>query len=108
MGRFSDARPVGYDHRSGSGADATTNHLRLQENDMVEQSKFQGSVQIRVTEDVTLENLNEIVARISTLCGCRTCGIMGVDLRLSGDPVELQQIAELPGVKSFDPQPSPW
>jgi hypothetical protein len=33
---------------------------------------------------------------------------MGVDLRLSGDPVELQQIAELPGVKSFDPQPSPW
>jgi hypothetical protein len=75
---------------------------------MADQSKFQGAVQIRVTEDVTLENLNEIVARISALSGCRTCGIMGVDLRLSGDPVELQQIADLRGVKSIEPQPSPW
>jgi hypothetical protein len=33
---------------------------------------------------------------------------MGVDLRLSGDPVELQQIADLRGVKSIEPQPSPW
>jgi hypothetical protein len=76
---------------------------------MVEHS-FQGPVRIRVTEDVTLENLNEIVARVSAMAGCRTCGIMGVDLHLSGDPIELQQISRLSGVKSVaaDPQPSPW
>jgi len=67
---------------------------------MAEGSNLQGSVHIRVTENVTLEHLQGIVAQIAGLCGCRTCGIMGVDLRLSGDPVEAQQIARLPGVKS--------
>jgi hypothetical protein len=55
---------------------------------------------IRVKENVTLENLNEIVGRIAGMTGCRTCGIMGIDLRLSGEPVESQQISKLPGVKS--------
>ena len=76
---------------------------------MAEQSNFRGSVQIRVTENVTLDNLHKIIAEVAGMTGCRTCGIMGVDLRLTGDPVELQQIAKLPGVKSaVNPGPNPW
>ncbi|MGZ3561410.1 MAG: hypothetical protein ACXVAS_06150, partial [Vulcanimicrobiaceae bacterium] len=62
--------------------------------------QFRGSVRIRVTENVTLENLQGIIAHIAGMAGCTHCGIMGVDLQLSGDPVEFQQIAKLPGVKS--------
>ena len=67
---------------------------------MAEQPKLRGSVNVRLTENVTLEHLQGIIANIAGMCGCRTCGIMGVDLRLSGDPVETQQLASLPGVKS--------
>ena len=34
------------------------------------------------------------------MSGCRTCGLMGVDLRITGDPAELQELTKLPGVKS--------
>ncbi len=64
------------------------------------ESKLRGTVSIRVAENVTLENLQTILATIGGMCGCRTCGIMGVDLRLTGDPVETQQLANLPGVKT--------
>jgi hypothetical protein len=63
-------------------------------------AELRGVVSIRVKEDVTLEHLHGIITKIAGMTGCRTCGIMGVDLRLSGDPVEFQQIAKLPGVKS--------
>jgi hypothetical protein len=61
---------------------------------------LRGAVHIRVAENVSLDNLQSLVAHIAGLTGCRTCGIMGVDLRLTGDPVEAQQIAKLPGVTS--------
>lgn len=61
---------------------------------------LRGAVNIRVAENVSLDHLQSLVAHIAGLAGCRTCGIMGVDLRLTGDPVETQQIAKLPGVKS--------
>ncbi len=64
------------------------------------ESKLRGTVSIRVAENVTLENLHGILATIGGMCGCRTCGIMGVDLRLTGDPAETQQLANLPGVKT--------
>ena len=67
---------------------------------MAEKTNLQGSVHIRVAENVSLEHLQSILAHIVGMSGCRTCGIMGIDLRLSGDPVESQQIANLPGVKS--------
>jgi hypothetical protein len=63
-------------------------------------SKLQGIVKIRVKQDVSLEQLHGLIDNIVGLTGCRTCGIMGVDLRLSGEPVELEQIAKLPAVKS--------
>jgi hypothetical protein len=73
---------------------------------LIQQSKLQGSVQVRVTEDVTLHNLQDIVAAICRFGGCPTCGIMGIDLRLSGESVEFRELAEVPGVKSISkPQP---
>jgi hypothetical protein len=76
---------------------------------MPEQPRFQGTLHIRVTENVTLENLAGLIGRIGGMCGCQTCGLMGVDLRITGgDPVELQELTRLPGVKSVSPQPSPW
>lgn len=61
---------------------------------------LKGTINIRVSENVTLENLHNIINGIVGISGCRTCGLLGVDLRLSGDPVELQQVAKLPGVQS--------
>jgi len=61
---------------------------------------LRGTVRIRVTENISLENLQGIVARIAGMTGCRPCGIMGIDLQLLGDPAESQEIAKLPGVKS--------
>jgi hypothetical protein len=58
------------------------------------------SVHIKVAENVSLEQLNAVVAQIAIMSGCRTCGIMGIDLRLAGDPVESHAIARLAGVKS--------
>ncbi len=63
-------------------------------------STLQGSLHVRVGQNVTLENLQSIVAHIAGMTGCRTCGLMGVDLRLTGDPAELQQVAKLAGVQS--------
>ena len=67
---------------------------------MADHSKLQGIVNIKVHENVTLENLNHIIATVGGLVGCRTCGILGIDLRLTGDPAETHQLANLPGVKS--------
>jgi hypothetical protein len=84
-------------------------HLCDLEKQMPEQPRFQGTLHIRVTENVTLENLAGLIGRIGGMCGCQTCGLMGVDLRITGgDPVELQELTRLPGVKSVSPQPSPW
>jgi len=61
---------------------------------------LRGTVRIKVNENISLEHLQGIVSRIVGMSGCRTCGIMGIDLQLLGDPVESQEIAKLPGVKS--------
>jgi len=63
-------------------------------------ASLKGTINVRVTENVTLENLHNIINHIAGMTGCRTCGLLGVDLRLGGDPVELQQVAKLPGVQS--------
>jgi microsomal dipeptidase-like Zn-dependent dipeptidase len=61
---------------------------------------LKGTVNVRVNENVTLENLHNIVNHIVGMTGCRACGLLGVDLILGGDPAELQQVAKLPGVQS--------
>ncbi|HUV97759.1 MAG TPA: hypothetical protein VMV98_09835 [Acidobacteriaceae bacterium] len=67
---------------------------------MPEGSKLHGPVHLTVKENISLEQLQSIIGTIVGLSGCRTCGIMGIDLRLSGEPVEASQIAKLPGVQS--------
>lgn len=63
-------------------------------------ASLKGTVNVRVNENVTLENLHNIVNHIVGMTGCRTCGLLGVDLILGGDPAELQQVNKLPGVQS--------
>jgi hypothetical protein len=63
-------------------------------------AELRGNVHIHVAENVTLENLHGMVDKITEMCGCRTCGLLGIDLQLTGDPEQFQQIAKLPGVKS--------
>lgn len=63
-------------------------------------AELRGSVHIKVAENVSLEHLQGMIVKVVGMTGCRTCGIMGVDLRLSGDPVEAQDLSKLPGVKS--------
>ncbi len=63
-------------------------------------SQLRGAVHIRVAEKVTLENLHSLIDKIAGLSGCHACGLLGIDLRLIGDPEEFQQINKLPGVKN--------
>ena len=61
---------------------------------------LRGSVHVRVAKNVTLPTLTSLLEHIGGLAGCRTCGLLGVDLRITGDPVEGVQVPQLPGVKS--------
>jgi len=57
-------------------------------------------IQVRVAANTNLAQLQEIIASIGGRYGCTTCGLGGIDLRLSADPVELEHLAHLPGVQS--------
>jgi hypothetical protein len=61
---------------------------------------FRGTIHVRVAENVSLDDLRGIIGRIGGFTGCTHCGLLGIDLRLSGDPVEGQQLQKLPGVQS--------
>lgn len=57
-----------------------------------------GTIRVRLTENVTTDNLNNLIARIGSMTGCTHCGLLGVDLALLGpDPVE-GELGKLPGV----------
>jgi hypothetical protein len=58
------------------------------------------AVTVRVTNNINVEALKNLVATIAGHTGCLTCGLLGVDLRLSGDPVEGVAIGKIPGVQS--------
>lgn len=58
------------------------------------------SVKVTLKENVDLASITNIISGIGGRYGCRTCGLMGIDLHLSGDPGDLPEIASLPGVKS--------
>ncbi len=57
------------------------------------------TVNVRLADNANLETIQKIVATIGGRFGCQTCGLAGVDLRLSGDPVELREFSQLSGVK---------
>jgi hypothetical protein len=58
------------------------------------------TIRVNLKENVTVDAISEIVSIIGGRYGCRTCGLMGVDLHLSGDPGDLAQVRELAGVHS--------
>lgn len=57
-------------------------------------------ITVKVASNITLDNVQSIVRRVGGLTGCTTCGLLGVDLTLSGDPEEFAEIGSLPGVQS--------
>ena len=59
-------------------------------------------ISIKVTEAVTVEQLHSLVSNIVGRTGCRTCGLLGVTLELSGDPAEVNALEKMPGVKSVE------
>jgi len=63
-------------------------------------ANFKGTVRVNVDQNITLDNLHSLVARITKFAGCPSCGLLGVELRLLGDPVEKNEIAKAPGVTS--------
>lgn len=67
---------------------------------MPEGLKLQGPIHVTVSENISLDQLQAIIANIVGHSGCRACGILGIDLRLSGEPVEATEIEKLPGVQS--------
>ncbi len=59
------------------------------------------SIRVHLTENVDLEKITAIVSAIGGRYGCRTCGLLGFDLQLAGDPGDLSQFSKLPGVASI-------
>jgi len=59
-------------------------------------------ISIKVAEAVTVEQLHALVSNIVGRTGCRTCGLLGITLELSGDPVEVRELEKVPGVKSVE------
>jgi len=59
------------------------------------------SLNVRVNSHVTLETLTSLISIIGGRGGCPRCGLVGVDIRLTGDPVEDTQLSKLPGVVSI-------
>lgn len=61
---------------------------------------LRGIVRARVTKSVTIPTIMQLVEHVGGLAGCRTCGLMGIDLQITGEPVESPQMPTLPGVTS--------
>lgn len=58
------------------------------------------TIRVNLAKTVDLTQLNTIIASIGGRYGCRTCGLLGFDLELQGDPGEFSETASLPGVQS--------
>jgi hypothetical protein len=58
------------------------------------------TIKVHLKGNVDLPAISNIIAGIGGRYGCRTCGLMGFDLQLSGDPGDFTEFASLPGVKS--------
>ncbi len=58
------------------------------------------TIRVNLSQNVDVEKISAIVATIGGRYGCRTCGLLGFDLQLAGDPGDLSQVEKLPGVAS--------
>ena len=57
------------------------------------------NVKVNLSKDVSIESLSHLISVIGGRYGCRTCGLMGIDLHLAGDPGDPTELASLPGVR---------
>ena len=58
-----------------------------------------GTLQVTVSEKVNVDELSQIIARISDLNGCRTCGLGGIDVLFRGiDPIA-ERFADIAAVR---------
>jgi hypothetical protein len=59
-------------------------------------------VEIVVKPDVTVDQISDVVGRIGGLVGCRTCGLLGIDLRLTAEDPEALDLTgdRVAGVRS--------
>ena len=57
------------------------------------------SVRVNLEKNVSVESLALIISTIGGRYGCRTCGLMGIDLNLAGDPGDFSEVESLTGVK---------
>lgn len=60
------------------------------------------TIRVNLAEKIDLEKITTIVATIGGRYGCRTCGLLGFDLQLAGDPGDLSEVKSLPGVSSVE------
>lgn len=58
------------------------------------------TINVNLAKSIELPQINNVIGSIVGRMGCRTCGLLGFDLRLQGDPGEFSETANLPGVKS--------
>jgi hypothetical protein len=58
------------------------------------------TIHVGLAPNVDVEKITAIVTAIGGRYGCRTCGLLGFDLRLAGDPGDFSHIEKLPGVAS--------
>ena len=57
-------------------------------------------IDVRLSPEANLETIASVISTIGGRYGCRTCGLMGIDVHLSGGPVEDQELSKVPGVLS--------
>ena len=60
------------------------------------------TIRVNLSEKVDLDKITAIIGTIGGRYGCRTCGLLGFDLQLAGDPGDLSEIKSIPGVNSVE------
>lgn len=58
------------------------------------------TVRVNLAKTIELQQLTTIIGSITGRMGCRTCGLLGFDLELQGDPGDFPEVTSLPGVQS--------
>ena len=58
---------------------------------------LKGTINVRVSEKITLENLHSIINHIVGINGCQTCGLLGVDLVFERRPARIAASREASG-----------
>jgi len=61
--------------------------------------RARATVAVGLAPNSNLESIQKVIAEIGRLNGCLPCGLLGIDVRLSGDPVETGGLRQLPGSK---------